>query len=42
MEDFEYPEDNFDNLLGLHLGRGDVLGLLTQPAEVDGGGDNQQ
>ena len=30
------------DLLGVHLGRGDVLGLLNQPVEVDGGGDNQQ
>ena len=41
-EDLEHPTDNCDNLLGVHLGRGDVLGLLNQPAEVDGGGDNQQ
>ena len=30
-EDIEHPADNSDNLLGLQLGRGDVLGLLNQP-----------
>ena len=41
-EDLEHPADDSDNLQGLHLGRGDVLGLLNQQAEVDRGGDNQQ
>ena len=41
-EDLEHPADDSENLQGLHLGRGDILGLLNQPAEVDRGGENQQ
>ena len=33
-EDLEHPADDSDNLQGLHLGRGDVLGLLNQQAYI--------
>ena len=41
-EDLVHLADDSDNLLGLQLGIGDVLGLLNQPAEEDELGANQQ